>query len=162
MAPHSQEGITSAGLSLARKIKQSLAKNNFNTSIGPQSRMPQRRSVPRSLHKIERVRQTGSAKKGVVAQPTGSFKNRTNRVSCPLRITSGIANLMLNGSSGLPLPPPNLAGKRANCVARSCSPITNNAPLPTLFFTRIVCLLVFRSLTLANENVESCPFAPLL
>ncbi len=44
---------------------------------------------------------------GLVAQPTGSFKNQTNHVSFQFRVILGTACPMLYGSWGLLLPPPN-------------------------------------------------------
>ena len=90
-------------------IKHSLAKNNFNTSKDSQPHMPQRRSMPPFLAQNWKAQTNRLSSQGLVAQPTHSFKNRTNHVSFPLCITLGIAYLMLYGSSRLPLPPPSLA-----------------------------------------------------
>ena len=72
--------------------------------------MPQQRSMPPFLAQNWKAQTNRLSSQGLVAQTTGSFKNRTNHVSFPLRITLGIAYLMLYCSKGLPLPPPSLAG----------------------------------------------------
>ena len=62
--------------------------------------MPQRRTMPPFLAQNWKAQTNRLSSQGLVAQTTGSFKNRTNHVSFPLRITLGIAYLMFFTAKG--------------------------------------------------------------
>ena len=63
---------------------------------------------------FESLRQTGSAHRGLSLNRQARSKNQTNHVSFQLRFTLGMAYPMPYGS-GLPLPPPSLAGSEGFC-----------------------------------------------
>ena len=65
--------------------------------------------------KFEKLRQTGSAYRGLSLNRQARSKNQTNHVSFQLRIILGTACPMLYGSSGLPLTPPSLVGSERFC-----------------------------------------------